>query len=119
MGVVRFIPGRGVWWAAIRLPRWLVVAGPGLALAVLIAVVVAVVLLAVVVARWGRRSCQRYSGLDRQRASARQARVAGADRLQGATIREEAREGDAPGLRPLQDALDDLETTPGRRKAAN
>ena len=49
-----------------------------------IAVVVAVVLLAVVAARWGRRSYQRYSGLERQRASAKQARVAGADRLQDA-----------------------------------
>jgi len=49
-----------------------------------IAVVVAVVLVAVIAARWGRRSYQRYSGLERQRAAAKRARVAGADRLQGA-----------------------------------
>jgi hypothetical protein len=163
-----------------------------------IAVLVAVVVLAVIAARWGRRSYQRYSGLERQRAAAKQARVVGADRLQGAeqhlieaqrlladrggyqqaqaiehlrirlsamadrhrhatygyaplgspnpvreaeladlqqrdadaiadaqaiaglaeTVRDRARAGDAPDLRPLQGALDDLERTLDRRKAA-
>jgi hypothetical protein len=50
----------------------------------LIAVLAAIACLAVVVARWGRRSYQRYSGLERQRASAKQARDAGADRLKDA-----------------------------------
>ena len=50
----------------------------------LLAVIVALVLLAVVTGRWGRRSHQRYSGLERQRASAKQSRDAGADRLKSA-----------------------------------
>jgi cell division protein FtsB len=164
----------------------------------LVAVLVVVALLAVVAARWGRRSYQRYSGLERQRAAAKQARVAGADRLQDAeqhlieaqrllagrgvyqqaqaiehlrirlsamadrhlhatygyaplgspnpvreaeladlqqrdadaigdaqaiaelaeTVRDTARAGDTPDLRPLQGALDDFEVTLNRRKAA-
>ena len=50
----------------------------------LIAVIVALSVLAVFVARWGRRSYQRYSGLERQRTSAKQSREAGADRLKSA-----------------------------------
>jgi len=46
--------------------------------------VVVLVLLAVVLFRWGRRSYQHYSGLERQRDSAKQSRVAGADRLKTA-----------------------------------
>lgn len=34
-------------------------------------------------------------------------------------VRDAARDGDAPDLHPLQDALDELETTLDRRKAAN
>jgi hypothetical protein len=50
----------------------------------LILVVVALVLVAVLVARFGRRNYQRYSGLERQRGAAKQARDAGADRLKSA-----------------------------------
>lgn len=49
-----------------------------------IAVVVAEMLVAVIAARWGRRSYQRYSGLERRRAAAKRGRLAGADRLLGA-----------------------------------
>jgi type II secretory pathway pseudopilin PulG len=49
-----------------------------------IAVLAAAILLLVVGGRWGRRSYQRYSGLERQRDSAKQARVAGSDRLKEA-----------------------------------
>jgi hypothetical protein len=49
-----------------------------------IAVLWAVMLLPVIAARWGRRSYRRYSGLERQRASAKQARVAGGHRFQSA-----------------------------------
>lgn len=52
--------------------------------ALVIAVLVVVALLAVVAARWGRRSYQQYSGLEHQRAAARQAREAGVDRLKDA-----------------------------------
>ncbi len=50
----------------------------------LIAIVLVLALLSVVVVRRGRRSYQRYGGLERQRASARQARETGADRLKDA-----------------------------------
>jgi hypothetical protein len=50
----------------------------------LIIVVAVLVLLTVIAVRWGRRSYQRYSGLERQRGSAKQARMAGTDRLKGA-----------------------------------
>lgn len=50
----------------------------------LVAILVAVVVLVVFVARRGQRSYQRYSGLERQRASAKQSRDAGVDRLKDA-----------------------------------
>lgn len=50
----------------------------------LIAIVVALALLVIIMTRWGRRSYQRYSGLERQRAAAKQSRDAGVDRLNDA-----------------------------------
>ncbi len=50
----------------------------------LLAILVAIVALVVFVARRGQRSYQRYSGLERQRASAKQSRDAGVDRLKDA-----------------------------------
>jgi hypothetical protein len=50
----------------------------------LILVVVVLILLAVVLVRLSRRSYQRYTGLERQRASAKQSRETGADRLKTA-----------------------------------
>lgn len=167
MGVVRFIPWLGsLLGRDSRAARWLVVAGLGLALAVLVVARLASsnevglriaarreLDAALRVLATARRDCPLHDHHDdaaqigrltmaacctaiagraregtslpaaivaeADRASARQARVAGADRLQGATIREEARQGDAPDLWPLQDAQDDLETTLDRRKAAN
>ncbi len=51
---------------------------------VIVAVAVAVAVVGVAVWRFGRRSYQRYSGLERQRAAARQSRDAGVDRLKDA-----------------------------------
>ena len=53
-------------------------------LVVILPVLVAVVLVLVVLFRWGRRSYQHYSGLELQRVSAKQSRVAAADRLKTA-----------------------------------
>ena len=50
----------------------------------LVAVVLALVLLAIILFRFGLRSYQRYSGLERQRGAAKQARTAGTDRLKNA-----------------------------------
>ena len=49
-----------------------------------IAVIVVLVLLAIVLLRGGRRSYQKYTGMERQRGAAKQSRVAGADRLKSA-----------------------------------
>lgn len=51
-------------------------------LVVLVLIVLAI--LGVVVVRWVRRTYQRYSGLERQRDSAKASRVSGADRLKSA-----------------------------------
>lgn len=53
-------------------------------LLLVVVVIVAVVVLAVVLGRLGRRSHQRYSGLEQQRASGKQSREAGVDRLKQA-----------------------------------
>ena len=50
----------------------------------LVAAVLALVLLAIILFRFGLRSYQRYSGLERQRGAAKQARTAGTDRLKSA-----------------------------------
>ncbi len=50
----------------------------------LVAIVAGVVVLVVFVARRGQREYQRYSGLERQRAAAKQSRDAGVDRLKDA-----------------------------------
>jgi hypothetical protein len=50
----------------------------------LVAVVAVLVLLVVVIVRFGRRSYQRYSGLEHQRGAAKQARETAADRLKNA-----------------------------------
>lgn len=55
-----------------------------LILLLLLAVVVVVVVLVVFVARRGQREYQHYSGLERQRAAAKQSRDAGVDRLKDA-----------------------------------
>jgi hypothetical protein len=55
-----------------------------LLVAVLLAILVGVVVLAVFVARRGQREYQRYSGLEHQRAAAKQSRDAGVDRLKDA-----------------------------------
>jgi hypothetical protein len=54
-------------------------------LAVLIVIlIIAVVVLAIAAGRFGRRGYQRYSGLERQRAAAKQSRDSGVDRLKDA-----------------------------------
>lgn len=50
----------------------------------LVVLIVGLVLAAVAAGRFGRRSYQRYSGLEHQRASAKQSRDAGVDRLKDA-----------------------------------
>lgn len=55
-----------------------------LLIVLLIAVVLVLVLVAVLMVRFGRRTYQRYSGLEHQRGAAKQARDAGVDRLKSA-----------------------------------
>jgi biopolymer transport protein ExbB/TolQ len=55
-----------------------------LIIVLVIAVVLVLVLVAVIMVRFGRRTYQRYSGLEHQRGAAKQARDAGADRLKSA-----------------------------------
>jgi hypothetical protein len=50
----------------------------------LVVLIVGVILAAVAAGRFGRRSYQRYSGLEHQRAGAKQSRDAGVDRLKDA-----------------------------------
>ncbi len=58
-----------------------------LIIVLLVLLVAALIVLAVVLVRLARRGYQRYTGLERQRDSAKQSRVAGADRLKGAERR--------------------------------
>jgi len=55
-----------------------------LLIVIALAVIVVLILLAIVLLRGGKRSYQKYSGMERQRGAAKQSRVAGADRLKNA-----------------------------------
>ena len=55
-----------------------------LVIVLVLVVVVVLGLLGVIILRGGRRGYQRYSGLERQRSSAKEFREVGADRLKGA-----------------------------------
>jgi hypothetical protein len=73
-----------------------------------IAVIVVLVLLAIVLLKGGRRTYQKYSGMERQRGAAKQSRVAGADRLKSAERKlvEAQRELSARGAYSDAQAID-------------
>lgn len=95
-----------------------------LVIVLLVALIVVLGLLAVVAARWGRRSYQRYSGLERQRASAKQSRETGADRLKDAerqlidSQRELAARGEHEQARAIEHLRVRLSTMADRHRHA-
>ncbi|MGA2165614.1 MAG: hypothetical protein ABSH36_14270 [Solirubrobacteraceae bacterium] len=90
----------------------------------LLAVLVAIVVLVVSVARWGQRSYQRYSGLEHQRASAKQSRDAGVVRLKDAngclvgTQRTLIARGDHSGAQDVERLRSRLSTMADRTRFA-
>ena len=95
-----------------------------LVIVLIVLLLIAVIALVVVVVRYGLRSYQRYSGLERQRGSAKQSRNAGADRLKTAerylveAQRQLAERGEYSQTQPIERLRQRLSTLADRLRHA-